>query len=114
MCVHVPFAPLEIDEAVTLLVATRYTARCHMAFVITATGLVLTLGQRLDGLTLPEAGLVDQDQAALGRARRIIMFECHYSLPRSEEHTSELQSLMRISYAVFCLKKKKKNNNSIH
>src|SRR3546814_9985267 len=39
---------------------------------------------------------------------------------RSEEHTSELQSLMRISYAVFCLKKKKntkkhnKTNNSIH
>src|SRR3546814_6370813 len=30
---------------------------------------------------------------------------------RSEEHTSELQSLMRISYAVFCLKKKKKRNN---
>src|SRR3546814_1123839 len=29
---------------------------------------------------------------------------------RSEEHTSELQSLMRISYAVFCLKKKKSNN----
>src|SRR3546814_8255716 len=29
---------------------------------------------------------------------------------RSEEHTSELQSLMRISYAVFCLKKKTKNN----
>src|SRR3546814_3811165 len=28
------------------------------------------------------------------------------ALPRSEEHTSELQSLMRISYAVFCLKKK--------
>src|SRR3546814_8945370 len=32
-------------------------------------------------------------------------------LRRSEEHTSELQSLMRISYAVFCLKKKKKKNN---
>src|SRR3546814_2295173 len=31
-------------------------------------------------------------------------------LRRSEEHTSELQSLMRISYAVFCLKKKKNNN----
>src|SRR3546814_2707017 len=30
--------------------------------------------------------------------------------PRSEEHTSELQSLMRISYAVFCLKKKKQQN----
>src|SRR3546814_2928678 len=37
---------------------------------------------------------------------------------RSEEHTSELQSLMRISYAVFCLKKKKKNsatfNKEVH
>src|SRR3546814_5321602 len=31
-----------------------------------------------------------------------------FLMPRSEEHTSELQSLMRISYAVFCLKKKKK------
>src|SRR3546814_9994051 len=38
----------------------------------------------------------DDDGGAAGR------------LPRSEEHTSELQSLMRISYAVFCLKKKKK------
>src|SRR3546814_1607966 len=34
------------------------------------------------------------------------------ALQRSEEHTSELQSLMRISYAVFCLKKKLKDNNS--
>src|SRR3546814_6558187 len=32
-------------------------------------------------------------------------------LSRSEEHTSELQSLMRISYAVFCLKKNKKNKH---
>src|SRR3546814_9929458 len=33
---------------------------------------------------------------------------------RSEEHTSELQSLMRISYAVFCLKKKKHKNSERH
>src|SRR3546814_8171454 len=33
---------------------------------------------------------------------------------RSEEHTSELQSLMRISYAVFCLKKKKHNKHRKH
>src|SRR3546814_7571606 len=33
---------------------------------------------------------------------------------RSEEHTSELQSLMRISYAVFCLKKKTKTNTCTH
>src|SRR3546814_1211930 len=40
--------------------------------------------------------------------------QCRRLLPllyrRSEEHTSELQSLMRLSYAVFCLKKKKKQN----
>src|SRR3546814_7155354 len=35
-------------------------------------------------------------------------------LLRSEEHTSELQSLMRISYAVFCLKKKKNNKHTKH
>src|SRR3546814_5657719 len=34
-------------------------------------------------------------------------FHQHGQIARSEEHTSELQSLMRISYAVFCLKKKK-------
>src|SRR3546814_2515690 len=33
---------------------------------------------------------------------------------RSEEHTSELQSLMRISYAVFCLKKKNNNKQSLY
>src|SRR3546814_1418771 len=37
----------------------------------------------------------------------------HDRLGRSEEHTSELQSLMRISYAVFCLKKKKSNHATI-
>src|SRR3546814_773301 len=36
----------------------------------------------------------------------------HAPVPRSEEHTSELQSLMRISYAVFCLKTKTKTNKS--
>src|SRR3546814_9286891 len=35
------------------------------------------------------------------------------TVPRSEEHTSELQSLMRISYAVFCLKKKNKKDTNI-
>src|SRR3546814_2353955 len=40
----------------------------------------------------------------------VTMEDLHIS--RSEEHTSELQSLMRISYAVFCLKKKKKNNKN--
>src|SRR3546814_6555981 len=47
----------------------------------------------------PDAGRVTIDEQDLR----------HVTL-RSEEHTSELQSLMRISYAVFCLKKKKKSN----
>src|SRR3546814_6258418 len=38
--------------------------------------------------------------------------EVGINVPRSEEHTSELQSLMRISYAVFCLKKKNKNQQT--
>src|SRR3546814_7739897 len=41
-----------------------------------------------------------------GRSRRIDHKEAGMGDCRSEEHTSELQSLMRISYAVFCLKKK--------
>src|SRR3546814_6778637 len=42
------------------------------------------------------------------RAGGELLGEVHGDLARSEEHTSELQSLMRISYAVFCLKKKNK------
>src|SRR3546814_4573431 len=45
-----------------------------------------------------------------GEARHL----SHQSGIRSEEHTSELQSLMRSSYAVFCLKKKKNNNTQYH
>src|SRR3546814_12611574 len=46
---------------------------------------------------------------AHGRERQLrpMVLRCRPSWRRSEEHTSELQSLMRISYAVFCLKKKK-------
>src|SRR3546814_1478176 len=40
--------------------------------------------------------------------RRVVKDGADAEISRSEEHTSELQSLMRISYAVFCLKKKKK------
>src|SRR3546814_4434003 len=48
------------------------------------------------------------DRKSLGHPRR--PSPCH---PRSEEHTSELQSLMRISYAVFCLKKKNDTNHHL-
>src|SRR3546814_7127716 len=48
----------------------------------------------------------DQPRARSGELREI-RGAAQLLHPRSEEHTSELQSLMRISYAVFCLKKKK-------
>src|SRR3546814_4175233 len=43
----------------------------------------------------------------VGKRERPLIGLIHRAADRSEEHTSELQSLMRISYAVFCLKKKK-------
>src|SRR3546814_1349645 len=58
------------------------------------------MAQRVYG----DAALPQAERGAAQIARRIVK-ERH---SRSEEHTSELQSLMRISYAVFCLKKKKK------
>src|SRR3546814_4115340 len=52
------------------------------------------------GEVLPRRGKVGPDRQGL-------------PVTRSEEHTSELQSLMRISYAVFCLKKKKPPNSTL-
>src|SRR3546814_7674436 len=58
----------------------------------------------------PNSALRKVAKVRLTNQREVISY-----IPRSEEHTSELQSLMRISYAVFCLKKKKSdtkiNNN---
>src|SRR3546814_4897803 len=82
-------------------------------------------GRRMLALSLAEAG---RDEAGLDALyERMLAFyadniavETHAfdgclaaldTLARSEEHTSELQSLMRISYAVFCLKKKTLKNN---
>src|SRR3546814_3121924 len=73
-------------------------ARDDLAFLVLAlAGLHRVVDQRLDGDHLAGSGRLRDFHAGLGR--------CHCF--RSEEHTSELQSLMRISYAVFCLKKKK-------
>src|SRR3546814_3811720 len=59
-------------------------------------------------------GALGRNEARPGRqVERTAGVEDHRPFDRSEEHTSELQSLMRISYAVFCLKKKKKNPHTI-
>src|SRR3546814_4670629 len=67
-----------------------------------------------DGAVACEAVVVphaQSDQAVASSAMACMRFVRRKRLMRSEEHTSELQSLMRISYAVFCLKKK---NNRVY
>src|SRR3546814_1217525 len=64
------------------------------------------LGQETSGSASVGAGISGMASAAKGAASNRLKSA---SGLRSEEHTSELQSLMRISYAVFCLKKKKHN-----
>src|SRR3546814_8355164 len=80
--------------------------------------------QHQDGGLDPAAGRFQRPARLLLRAAGQLpqhAFGAHHQLPvarltrqRSEEHTSELQSLMRISYAVFCFKKKKKHPTDTH
>src|SRR3546814_3186903 len=73
----------------------------------------LLVGARRGAGFEPIAGAVDHRCAAGGASQGgRAAADAARSAPRSEEHTSELQSLMRISYAVFCLKKK--NTKTIH
>src|SRR3546814_8529278 len=74
-------------------------AKIVAVIIIITTGLTLAFGETAGGF------------------RRLIQIVFGLSIAfaaRSEEHKSELQSLMRISYAVFCLKKKKNNNKHIY
>src|SRR3546814_5710564 len=69
-----------------------------------ATRMVAERRERLDGLA---RGLVDPKRLLEDMVQRLDDRAEQLKKCRSEEHTSELQSLMRLSYAVFCLKKKK-------
>src|SRR3546814_5892807 len=69
------------------------------------------LRRRAPDLHRVERGLLGQESSRRDRVHRQVSILCKR---RSEEHTSELQSLMRISYAVFCLKKKNRNKNRQH
>src|SRR3546814_5474495 len=70
-------------------------------------------GDLLAGRLGIPSGRREPRRSVLSRRRSTLRSEAWRSKPdpRSEEHTSELQSLMRISYAVFCLKKKKKTTS---
>src|SRR3546814_6744444 len=86
------------DGIAGCLVADRL--RGEQQFHLERTGRALALADELIGIWVGYRS---------GRDRRHAIGEI-----RSEEHTSELQSLMRISYAVFCLKKKNMQNKNEH
>src|SRR3546814_8413091 len=76
-------------------------------------GVIEAIGEGVEGLSVGDAVVVGFSSCgACPRCDEHLPSYCQNFVPlnyagRSEEHTSELQSLMRISYAVFCLKKKK-------
>src|SRR3546814_4432606 len=77
------------------------------------TTLFLSVSVRLAIAGAPTASPATASGASVQAARRVRVRReiVGVILLRSEEHTSELQSLMRISYAVFCLKKKNSKKN---
>src|SRR3546814_3417181 len=83
---------------------------------VSEVGQVLSIGDgiaRVYGLDKVQAGeMVEFPGGVKGMALNLETDNVGVVIFRSEEHTSELQSLMRISYAVFCLKKKKKKKNT--
>src|SRR3546814_10801407 len=99
--------PLEV-EAQRLVLGAVFRQRAAVRQILAA---IEGVGPRHARGGTEMFGIEDRtrDRAIGPRARRIFMVEPHAD--RSEEHTSELQSLMRTSYAVFCLKKKKPNTS---
>src|SRR3546814_2282191 len=100
-----------------------------MGFAPASAGLLMLIGGLTDcGANLLAAAAATRMRSKLGRYRPFLIYgaaplgvtfgllfikpDLAPATVRSEEHTSELQSLMRISYAVFCLKKKKHENSN--
>src|SRR3546814_9469082 len=92
-------AALETRLPGVLLQIDNLSEKNHTAMQM-AEKLARTVAPMQPDLVLWQTGNVDA-------AQQIDINDFSAALERSEEHTSELQSLMRISYAVFCLKKKK-------
>src|SRR3546814_9916988 len=93
---------------------TRFRSRRQLPTARAGLQLVRELcAGRSAALHKPHAGAdLVRVRGACFRGRRSNPMGFFGKFHRSEEHTSELQSLMRISYAVFCLKKKKRENTN--
>src|SRR3546814_1288219 len=97
-------AAIVVAAAAYLVAEPRYLATAQVALERTAEQVI-----DVDSVTPtadPDSAAVDTEVQALRSPELIGRVVDRLRLARSEEHTSELQSLMRISYAVFCLKKK--------
>src|SRR3546814_8422443 len=84
-----------------------------------ALAVVELLERRVERRRLARSGRAGDEDDAIGFGERLAQYAVGFArqaedveVDRSEEHTSELQSLMRSSYAVFCLKKKKNTDNT--
>src|SRR3546814_4393730 len=97
------FTPTSLKSAEE---AARFKALDLDAAVVVAYGLLLPKAI----LDAPRMGCINVHASLLPRWRGAAPIQRAIMAGRSEEHTSELQSLMRISYAVFCLKKKNQTN----
>src|SRR3546814_6768750 len=104
-------APAHLEQAAAF---ERRQAQATPVTVRTLSSLPLERQVGAEGATWLDRELVAETpepvrDEGFGRDVRAAQARRRQWLIRSEEHTSELQSLMRISYAVFCLKKKKRN-----
>src|SRR3546814_10450460 len=93
------------EESVGFLtrVLDRVAGRAGVIVGVSAPGLDNLARLAHTAMDRGAAGVMVAPMAGLNTEAKVL----GYFVQRSEEHTSELQSLMRISYAVFCLKKKK-------
>src|SRR3546814_1034965 len=100
--------PLELAAPMPLQRQVQYTCPMHPEVVQDEPGECPKCGMALEPITVS----AEEKNPELIEMTRRFWVGAGLTVPvlvRSEEHTSELQSLMRISYAVFCLKKKKTN-----
>src|SRR3546814_2281811 len=105
--VHGPDAGEFLNRIYVNNLKTLKVGKCRYGLMLNEFGIIID-----DGIATRWGESTYQVGTTSGQAEHVVeileeWLQCEWVDLRSEEHTSELQSLMRISYAVFCLKKKK-------